>query len=257
MKNVMTILLALYSAVGFARVGAADGTTIHAAKQSAAHEVSADRVESTKIHDLTATMQVNDDETNIDELKRIGGAFATTYRISHTVNVSYEYPNKARFEGRAFGVGISLIYNGDLKAYHTPIKSSSMNVANQPGQKQSLLDLGIFAKDYLATDWKPTFLREENGLDVFQLSLRAVGNNSKEIVWVNPKTMITERRMSYNGDPKLIKELRYLKPMQIRPGIWVPTRIEIYNQFGKLGAVQDILNIKVNLGVDESLFDAS
>ena len=47
-----------------------------------------------KIKDLTATLRVNDDQTDFDELKKIGGAFATSYRVSKTVNVTYEYPNK-------------------------------------------------------------------------------------------------------------------------------------------------------------------
>jgi outer membrane lipoprotein-sorting protein len=217
----------------------------------------ADSLESVKIRNLTATLRVNDDQSNFDELKKIGGAFATTYRVSKTFSLTYEYPNKARFEGRALGAAIVLIYNGPTKVLHSPIHSSTSNVANQPGQKQSLMDLGIFARDYLTTDYAPVFLRKEGNLDVFQLNQRNTDNRSHEIVWVNPKTSITERRVSYNGDGKLTKELRYVKPQQIRPGIFVPTQIEIYNQFGKLGVVQDVQDIKVNLGVDEAQFDVS
>ena len=215
------------------------------------------KVETTKIHDLTAILTVNDDETDFDELKKIGGAFATSYRVSKTVNVTYEAPNKARFEGHALGASISLIYNGGQKAYHTPIKSGVQDVSTQPGQKQSLLDIGIFAKDYLTTDYEPIFLRKEKTLLVYKLKQRNSTNGSNEIIWVDPLTSIIVKRMSYNGDGKLTKELRFVKPQMVRKGIYVPTRIEIYNQFGKLGAVQDVSEIKVNLGVDESLFDVS
>src|SRR5688572_18427742 len=53
-----------------------------------------------KIKDLVTTLVVKDDETNREELKKIGGAFATTYSIKR-MNVSYKFPNKARFEGKA------------------------------------------------------------------------------------------------------------------------------------------------------------
>ena len=130
-------------------------------------------------------------------------------------------------------------------------------MTGQPGQKQSLLDLGIFAKDYLTTDYKPVFLRKDGPLLVFQLNQRGTDNKSNEVVWVDPKTSITVKRQSVSGKKIMTKEMRYLYPQQVRPGIFVPTRIEIYNQFGKLGAVQDVSDIKANLGVDEGLFDVS
>lgn len=209
-----------------------------------------------RIQDLTCTMIVNDDLTNRDELKKIGGAFATTATF-HQMNVSYQYPNKARFEGRASIGSALMIYNGDDKAFKIPIlPRQHQDVHGQPGQKQSLLDLGIFAKDWLTTDWEPHYLGRQNGDDEYRLSQRFSTNGSHEIVFVNPKTFIITRRLSYNGDNKLLKEMRFKNPVQVKPGIWVPTRIEVYNQFGKLGLVQDVQNIRLNMGVDPNLFNA-
>jgi outer membrane lipoprotein-sorting protein len=204
-----------------------------------------------KIKDLTATLVVK--ETDRAELRKIGGAFATTYSIKN-MNVTYQYPNKARFEGKILGATVMIVYNGGMRMFRTPIKSQKKDIAGEPGQKQSLLDLGILATDYLKTDHAGTFQRTENGLHVFKLSQRNTDNRSHEIVWVNPKNGLIERRMSYNGDNKLQKEIRYKNPVQIRPGIWIPSRIEIYNQYGKFGVAQAIENVKVNLGVDDNLF---
>ena len=74
---------------------------------------------------------------------------------------------------------------------------------------------------------------------------------------MNPKTSIIEKRLSYNGDNILQKELHFVNPVQVRPGIFVPTRVEIYNKEGKLGAAQGIEDIKVNLGVDDKQFETS
>ena len=212
-----------------------------------------DTIATANIKDLTATLLVSSDETNFAELKKIGGSFATTYRFKR-MNVSYKNPNKARFEAKVAGANVVVVFNGDTKLIRIPLKTHKSNVADQPGQKQSLMDLGIFARDYLTTDYKPVFLRKDGGLMIYKLVQRNTDNKSHEVVWVNPKTFITERRQSFNGDNKLQKEIRYKNARVIRPGIWVPLRIEVYNQFGKLGAVQSVEDVKVNLGVSDSQF---
>jgi outer membrane lipoprotein-sorting protein len=207
-----------------------------------------------KIKDMTATLVVQD--VNRDELRKIGGSFATTYSIKR-MNMAYQQPNKARFEARFLGAQVLMVYNGDTKKFHIPGRTETKNIAGQPGQKQTLMDLGIFAKDYLTTDYEAHYLRTEGDLQVYKLSQRNTTNTSHEIVWVNPKTSIIEKRQSYNGDNKFIKEIRFTNPAQPRPGIYVPTRIEIYNTEGKMGAAQSIEEIKVNLGVDASQFETS
>jgi outer membrane lipoprotein-sorting protein len=214
----------------------------------------AEQIMSDKIKDMTATLHVTD--VNRAELKKMGGAFATTYSIKK-MDMSYKYPNKARFEGRFLGAAIYMVYNGDEKYFRTPIKTDTRSVKGQPGQKQTLMDIGIFAKDYLTTDYKPNFVRQEGNLLVFKLSQRGTDNKTHEMVWVNPKNAIIEKRRTYNGEDVLQKELRFTNPRQIRPGIWVPTRIEIYNTSGKLGAAQAIEDIKVNLGISDDVFKIS
>lgn len=206
-----------------------------------------------KIKDLTATLVVSSDETNFTELKKIGGSFATTYRFKR-MEVAYKNPNKARFETKVMGANVVMVFNGDTKMFRVPLRKEVQNVAGKPGQKQSLLDLGLFARDYLTTDYRPVYLRKDSGLLVYKLVQRNTDNKSHEVVWVNPKTFITERRQSINGDGELQKELRYKNARAVRPGIWIPMRIEVYNQFGKLGAVQNLEDVKVNLGVSESQF---
>ncbi|GAB4453871.1 MAG: hypothetical protein OHK0029_07540 [Armatimonadaceae bacterium] len=212
-----------------------------------------EKIATEKIQDMRATLTVR--KTNRSELKKMGGAFATTYSVRE-MDVTYKYPNKARFEGKILGATVMMVYNGDMKIFKTPITGTQKkDVSGQPGQKQTLMDLGIFAKDYILTDYKPVYQRTEKGLHVFKMVQRNTDNSSHEIVWVNPKTAIIEKRMSYNGDNVLQKELRYVKPRQVRPGIWVPTQIEVYNQEGKLGLVQSVDNVKINLGVNETAFE--
>jgi outer membrane lipoprotein-sorting protein len=43
------------------------------------------------------------------------------------------------------------------------------------------------------------------------------------------------------------------QPTQVA-GVWVPTRIEVYNGEGRLAAVTQYKQVKVNTGLSESLF---
>ena len=220
----------------------------------AAAPVPGETIATDKIKDMTATLTVQ--ELNRSELRKIGGSFATTYSLKR-MSVTYQNPNKARFEAKVLGASVLMVYNGDDRMWRIPGKSDKKNIYGQPGQKQTLMDLGIFARDYLKTDYQPVYQRTENGLHVYKLVQRNTTNTSHEVVWVNPKTAIIEKRQSFNGDNKFIKELRFTNARQVRPGIWVPGRVEIYNAEGKLGAAQSVDDVKINLGVDGSLFDIS
>lgn len=207
-----------------------------------------------KIHDMTATMRVTD--ANFDELKKIGGDFATSYRFKR-MEISYKTPNRTRLEANVLGTSVLLIYNGSTKTVKVPFKKDVKDVSDSPGQKTSLMQFGVFSRDWLETDYEATLLRTEKGLQVYKLAQRNTDNKSHEVVWVNPKTALITRRQSFNGEGKLRMETRHTNVEQVRKGIWLPTRIEVYNQFGKLGGVQIFENVKVNLGVADSRFTVS
>ncbi len=217
--------------------------------------VAAEKIATDKIKDLKAILRINHEETDFDELKKIGGSFATSYRIPK-YDVYYKWPNKARFEAKVLGAGALMVYNGDKKMFRIPLRTEVQNIHGKPGQKQSLLDMGVFARDWLELDYQATFVRREGKQLVYRLTERDSENKSFEMVWVNPKTAIMEKRQSFNGwaNNRLVKELRYLNPVQPVPGVYVPTRIEIYNQYGNLGGVQDVESISVNRGLDDGLF---
>ncbi len=205
-----------------------------------------------KIQDLAVTLTLK--EANRKELKKMGGAFATNYSAKQA-QMYYKAPNKLRFESKILGANVTLVYNGDTQGYKTPILSGKKDIHGKPGQKQTLMDIGVFARDYITTDYKPVYQRTEGKLYVFKMIQRNTSNTSHEIIWVNPETHLLERRLSYNGDNILQKELRYKLARIIRPGIWLPTQIEVYNKEGKLAVAQTVDNPKVNLGVDDSLFE--
>jgi hypothetical protein len=206
----------------------------------------------TKLQDLSVSLVVSSNETNFAELSKIGGSFATTYRVPR-YNISYQNANKMRVEAKVLLLSPVLIYNGDQKYSKIGPKVDRENIRGQAGKKQSLMDIGIFAKDWLSTDYEPIFVKKEGIYLVYTLKQRFSTNRSTETIWLNPTNSIIERRQSIGWEKELIKEIRYKNP-QLVNGVWVPTRVEIYNQFGKLGAVQTVERVAVNTNLPSSLF---
>lgn len=216
-------------------------------------KVSAESVATDRLRDLRVTVRNNSLEANFEELGKIGGAFATSYRIPR-YRFTYKFPNRLRVDGSAGPLSATLLYVDNKKTVRIPLSTTTKDTTGKPGQKQSLMDVGIFSRDWLALDYDAVYQRREKGLIVFRLNQRLTDNPSHEIVWVNPRTSITERRISIDGKGALVKEIRYMAPREVAKGIWIPTRVEIYNQFGKRGAVQEVEEIVVNQGVPDSEF---
>lgn len=252
-RKTTAFLLAMLPAVTVGSVALAQKTATTTPPKVAAAPVSSETIATDKIKDLKASLRIVHEETNFEELGKIGGAFATSYRIPR-YDIAYKWPNKLRAEGKAGLVSAVIVYVGDTKMFKALGIKKTQDIKGEPGQKQSLMDIGIFAKDWLSTDYQAVFQRREGALIVYKLVQRGTINRSHEIVWVNPKTAITERRLSYNGDNVFQKELRYKNPREVKPGIYFPTRVEIYNPQGKLGAVQTVEEVTVNSDLPDSVF---
>ena len=206
---------------------------------------------SANIKTLQATSEIVTE--NQDQLKTIDGDIALAYRL-HRGALTYEQPGKLRIDASIphFISGYYII-NGNQKLTVAPFVHKVQDTTGAPGKRQTLMDFGFIPPELL-TDYTATFLRRENNLLVFQIQPKQAGETEKDIVWIDPKTHITVQRYNYGRDGKLTKILRYLSPLQVAPGIYVPTRVELYNPQDKLAGATVYQNIRVNQPVSESLF---
>ena len=190
---------------------------------------------------------------NQGELKKISGDISLAYRL-HRGSMVYEQPGKLRIEATIphLATGYYVI-NGNEKLTVAPFVHKKQDTTGQPGKRQTLLDFGLVPPELL-TDYNATFLRRENGLLCFQIQPKQAGETEKDLVWIDPKTHITAQRYNYDRQGKLVKWFLYQNPVQIAPGIYVPTRVELYNTQGKLAGATAYQNIRVNQPVSESLF---
>ncbi len=190
---------------------------------------------------------------NQDVLKTISGDIALAYRL-HQGSMTYAQPGKLRIEATIphLATGYYII-NGNRKLTVAPFVHQVQDTTGAPGKRQSLLDFGLVPPELL-TDYNATFLRREAGLLCFQLQPKQRGETEKDLVWIDPKTHITTQRYNYDRDGKLTKILRYVNPVQVAPGIWVPTRVELYNTNNQLAGATVYQNVRVNQPVSDSLF---
>jgi outer membrane lipoprotein-sorting protein len=190
---------------------------------------------------------------NQDELKKIDGDISLAYRL-HRGSMVYEQPGKLRIEASIphLATGYYVI-NGNKKLTVAPFVHRVQDTTGAPGKRQTLLDFGLVPPELL-TDYNITFLRHESGLLCFQVQPKQVGETQKDLIWIDPKTHITAQRYNYGRDGKLTKWFLYKNPIQVAPGIYVPTRVELYNTENKLAGATVYQNIRVNQPVSDSLF---
>jgi len=189
---------------------------------------------------------------NQDELRTIDGDIALAYRL-HRGSMAYEQPGKLRIDASIphLATGYYII-NGNQKLTVAPFVHKVQDTTGAPGKRQTLLDFGLVPPELLA-DYTAKFLRRDNGLILFQIQPKQAGETQKDLVWIDPKTHITTQRYNYNRDGKLVKWFLYKNPRLVG-GVFVPTRVELYNPQNKLAGATVYENIRVNLPLSESLF---
>jgi outer membrane lipoprotein-sorting protein len=165
-----------------------------------------------------------------------------------------------RVEGKYGLFGVLYIINGDRKLQSVPALRirKVKNIATDPGERRTSLDIGIFTPSLLP-HFETRFLRYDTRdgkkLPVFELSYRQEKGGRKRHVWIDPatRTVVEHQVFHRRGGLKMRYVFRNL--VRYANGVWLPTRVELYNPSGKLAAVTRYEDIRVNAGLADSLFE--
>src|SRR5262249_23535201 len=79
-------------------------------------------------------------------------------------------------------------------------------------------------------------------------------DTSHRLVWIDPKTKIVLKREESTQQGKLNATFYYKNPKEVAPGIWFPSSIVAYNNENKRAGETLYRDVKVNSGLDDSLF---
>lgn len=212
---------------------------------------------SIKLDDFTATMKVlqHDDRAG----QKINPDFGLIYKIKGDIAIKYKEENKMRLDGYIAASKLVFIMNGTKQYVRSSLGlNDTRDLGNSPGKRKTLLDVGLIASGYLAyTEAQFQGVRPVEGAPcaVFRISYRDKSlDTSHRLVWVDPKTKVTLKREEYSQEGKLNAIFYYKEPKEIAPGVWFPSRIEVFNNQGQKAGVTAYRNVKVNQQLADSLF---
>ncbi|MCS6924150.1 MAG: hypothetical protein NZM10_07235 [Fimbriimonadales bacterium] len=207
-----------------------------------------------KLRDLQ--MEARAEGVRLGELRKINKDFANAYRFRRML-VQYKEPLKLRLESEVQGQKIIYILNGGQKLVIAPRQRVREDVTNAPGKRQTPLDFG-FITPALARLLDAKFLREEreNGtlLLVYELTWGYTQDTARHIVWIDPERRYLVRR-HWHSFGIYRARFEYKEPVQAAPGIWIPSKIEVYNADQRFGGRTVNTNIRVNQGLNDQLFE--
>ncbi len=211
-----------------------------------------------KLDDVTATMRVLNHDDNA--LRKISKDFGLIYKISGDIKMSYKEENRLRIEGSLGASKAIMIVTGVKQIVRIPSfgLNKTDDLGETPGKRKTLLDIGLISEGYLAyTQASYKGSRPVAGVScaVFEITYKRKDlDTSHRIVWIDPKTKAVLKREEYDQGGKLNAVFTYKEPKEIEPGVWFPTAIEVTNNQGQKAGTMGYANIKVNTGLDDSIF---
>lgn len=207
-----------------------------------------------KLRDLQ--MESRAKGVRLGELRKINKDFANAYRFKR-MTVYYKEPLKLRLESEVQGTRILYILNGGTKFVSGGGRRVREDVSNSPGKRQTPLDFG-FITPAVARQLEANFQKEEReggaSLFVFQIEWNYGDDDAKHIVWLDPEKRYTVRRVWFSSTGRYRARFEYKEPVQAAPGIWIPTKVEVFNVDQRFGGRTVNTNIRVNTGLSDDLF---
>lgn len=211
---------------------------------------------SDKLDDFSATMRVlsHDDRAG----QKINKDFGLIYKIKGDITIRYKEENKMRLDGFVAANKIIFIVNGTRQYVSSLGLRDNRDLGESPGKRKTLLDVGLISAGYLAyTEAQFQGMRPVEGVmcALFRISYRNKNlDTSHRLVWIDPKTKVTLKREEYSQEGKLNATFLYKEPQEVKPGVWFPSRIEVFNNEGQKAGATAYRNVKINQGLEDSLF---
>ena len=193
------------------------------------------------------------------ELQKIDQSFVVQYSQLDSALFRGKEPFKLRIDAKSDDTSGFTITNGGRKLISIPvlrIKSKS-DVSRQPGQRQTLMDFVTLTTAEAHQFLNAKFVRfdRESGNPVFDLTFpESLDYPVRHRVWLDKSAKYMVKREWYGLQGQLRATFMYLNPTTVN-GITVPTVLRVLNSENKVAAESKYLNVKINDGIADSVFD--
>jgi hypothetical protein len=192
---------------------------------------------------------------DMDVLKGISTEFAQSYRFSSS-EFFYKEPSMLKLISKAGVLNVTYTINGNQKSVKAGWVHKDIDITHTPGQRQSATTVGLLTPSWLALmDVTSKGTAKLDGRDalIYVAHYKEEPKLTYYHFYVDPARKMILRQESYNGERQLKMSFRFSEPV-LRRGIWVPTKTEVFNAEGKLGAVTRMQILGVNVGLADSVF---
>lgn len=197
---------------------------------------------------------------SIPELAKINRDFANSYRFSSS-QVWLKEPFKLRMVSELEGSQITFVVNGGRKMYRIPRSNLSRveDVSRAPGKRQTAFDFGMLTPAMFTDFFQAKFVRMDRatGNAVFDLTyFPNLRDSSRHRVWIDPERKVVTRREWYgqNRNNNRLMATFFYEAHQRVNGVWFATRVSVNNADGKRAGTLTYENLRVNAGLNDSLF---
>jgi hypothetical protein len=184
------------------------------------------------------------------------------YELKGNVHIRYKEASNFRADGLVNGFRASAVINDAKQTYRLALGiKTTVDLRNAPGKRTSLLDLGMISENYLTyadSEFQGERPFEGTPCAVFKLTFKDRRHDtSHRLVWIDPRTHLTVKREEYmqeaNGG-KLKAIWLYRDPQEVAPGVFFPSRIELYNADNEKAGETAYLNTHANVGIRDDVF---
>lgn len=208
-----------------------------------------------KLDDFSADVTVV--KADHRELGKISKDLGLAYSLPN-ITMQYKDPNMVRMDGTKDGSKVTYILNGTKQIFKLNGLKTTRELGNSPGKRKSLMDMGLISDFYLSYT-NARFLREASvdgtPCALFEMTYKDRSEDtSHHNIYVDPVTKVVRKREAYSQDGKLQAIYYYKNVIQLKPGVWVPTQIEVQNTDRVVAGIMAYKNIKVNTGISDSAF---
>ncbi len=191
------------------------------------------------------------------ELKKINKDFGASYQFKGS-KLSFKVPFKMRAETKIEDSNITYILNGGELTMKFGTFKSKQHLENKPGRRQTPIEIGILTSDIVNELVDAKFVETSN-VDhtvAFDLTYKQKDLDlSRNRIWMDPVKKFIVRREWFNQEGQPMATFSFSRPIQVS-GVWIPTHMEVQNRDKVVAGVTDYIDIKVNSGLDDSLFDS-
>lgn len=189
-------------------------------------------------------------------LEKVDSAYARLYDFS-SASVSLKTPDKIRMEGKLGMVKFEYVINGTTKIFRAPKVGINKrdDYSDDPAKLQEALDVGIVTPSI----WRFRRVQvvddpEADANHEVKLLLRWNKGDMRYYIWLDADNLWLKKFEKRDSADNLQTRIVYSNPKKAGDLIWMPTKVEMYASDGSKAGVSEFCDIKVNIGLQDSLF---